>query len=334
MKSQAVFRFFVVFISLFPLFHLHSTAIHAQFKASDTERPTGGTTLGEKQTAYWECGLEVTARSGECKKIVGTVPVPVDWPEQKVKVVKEEISPYAKISHQLHPGGVKQMVVKVPTLLYGEKAVARVRYEVESYIQEAPKNTRGFKKPDLKEMQKDPLMRRYLQDSPQIEVKHKEIIAAAKALNKHADGEDGWKAAEEIYDWVRAEVKYVNGPLKGALAALRDKTGDCEELTSLFVAICRIKGIPARTVWVPEHCYAEFYLVDKNGVGHWFPCQTAGDRAFGEMPFQYIILQKGDSFETEIKKKKVKVRYLAETLTGEGSTGAPAHTFIREKVAE
>ena len=43
-------------------------------------------------------------------------------------------------------------------------------------------------------------------------------------------------------------------------AALRDGTGDCEELSSLFIALCRAHGIPARTVWVPDHCYPEFYL--------------------------------------------------------------------------
>ena len=110
---------------------------------------------------------------------------------------------------------------------------------------------------------------------------------------------------EAVYDWVQAEIKYVNGMEKGALAALKDKTGDCKELSALFVAICRAKGIPARMVRVPDHCYAEFYLADTAGVGHWFPCQPAGDKAFGEMPFQYVILQKGDNFQNVLTAKKV-----------------------------
>ena len=64
--------------------------------------------------------------------------------------------------------------------------------------------------------------------------------------------------------------------MKGALAALRDGTGDCEEITSLFIAICRAADIPARTVWVPGHCYPEFYLVDDKGQGHWFPVPVGG----------------------------------------------------------
>lgn len=315
---------FTAFLTLL----LYTAAANAQFKAADTEKPAGGTTLGEKQTAFWECGMEVTARGGECKKLVGTVPVPVDWPEQKVKLVEENVSPYAKkVDFKTLTGGVKIMVVNIPILPHGEKAEVRLRFEVESYAQQSPEDTAGFTKMDVKEVRRDPALRQYLLESPKIEIKSKEIIAAAKDLG---NSDDGWKAVEEIYDWVRAEVKYVNGPLKGALAALKDKTGDCEELTSLFVAICRIKGIPARTVWVPEHCYAEFYLLDKNGAGHWFPCQTAGDRAFGEMPFQYIILQKGDSFEKVVDKGKV--RYLPQELKASGTK--PACRFIGEKVAE
>lgn len=319
-----------IFTACLALTLLISTAANAQFKTTDTEKPAGGTTLGEKQTAFWECGLEVIARSGECKNLLATVPVPVDWPEQKVKLVEENVSSYAKkVDFKTQTGGVKLMVVTIPLLPHGEKAEARLRYEVDSYAQEAPKDTTGFTKMDVKEVRRDPALRQYLLESPKIEIKSKEIIAAAKNLG---NDDDGWKAAEEIYDWVRAEVKYVNGPLKGALAALKEKTGDCEELTSLFVAICRIKGIPARTVWVPEHCYAEFYLLDKNGVGHWFPCQTAGDRAFGEMPFQYIILQKGDSFDKVVNKSKGKVRYLPQELKASGTK--PFCKFLGEKVAE
>ena len=35
---------------------------------------------------------------------------------------------------------------------------------------------------------------------------------------------------ESIYDYVRDNVKYQDGPLKAHLAALKDGTGDCEEL--------------------------------------------------------------------------------------------------------
>ena len=136
---------------------------------------------------------------------------------------------------------------------------------------------------------------------------------------------------EAIYDWVRDNVEYKNGPLKGALAALRDGNGDCEELTSLFIALCRASDVPARTVWVQGHCYPEFYLVDGKGKGHWFPCQAAGTRAFGEIPEHRPVLQKGDNVRPPYN-RRVPKRYLANHLTGTG--GRPRVTFVRRMVSE
>ncbi len=82
---------------------------------------------------------------------------------------------------------------------------------------------------------------------------------------------------QALYDWVRRQVKYKTGdPLRGAALALKEGVGGHDDMTSLFVAVCRDAGIPARTVWVPEFSYAEFYLVDKKGEGHWFPCSRPG----------------------------------------------------------
>jgi hypothetical protein len=131
---------------------------------------------------------------------------------------------------------------------------------------------------------------------------------------------------------VREKVEYKEGKIKTAVAALQDGHGDCEELTSLFIAACRAADVPARMVWVPDHCYPEFYLVDDAGEGHWFPCQAAGTRAFGSMPELRPILQKGDNFKVPEKKKPQ--RYVAEFLSGKPvkGSGPPKVTFVREFV--
>ena len=96
-----------------------------------------------------------------------------------------------------------------------------------------------------------------------------------------------------------------------------DGFGDCEELTSLFVAMCRVAGIPARSVWVPGHCYPEFYLEDEQGEGHWYPCQAAGTRIFGAMPEARPVLQKGDNFR--IPGSRQPQRYVQETVTAKNA---------------
>jgi hypothetical protein len=94
--------------------------------------------------------------------------------------------------------------------------------------------------------------------------------------------------------------------------------------------MCRINDVPARTVWIPGHCYPEFYLVDADGTGHWFPCQVAGTRAFGNMPEHRPILQKGDNFR--VPEFRERQRYVAEHLTIRDAPGGnkPKVQFIRK----
>ncbi|MCA9266546.1 MAG: transglutaminase domain-containing protein, partial [Planctomycetales bacterium] len=177
-------------------------------------------------------------------------------------------------------------------------------------------------------------VRRYLGPSPYIESRNAKIIKLAKSLvNKELTG---WQQAEANYDYVREHVEYKNGKLKGALAALEDGNGDCEELTSLFIAICRVQGIPARTVWVPDHCYPEFYLVNAENEGQWYPCQAAGAREFGSMTDLRPILQKGDNFR--VPEKQDPQRYVSEHLTGSRkrgvTSGRPKVSFVREVTTE
>jgi len=104
-------------------------------------------------------------------------------------------------------------------------------------------------------------IRPFLEKSPLIETQDPKI----RALAREVVGRQGigLGEVEAIYDWVRDNIEYRNGKLKGAAAALRTANGDCEELTSLFIALLSRQRVPARTVWVPGHCYPEFLLQDK-----------------------------------------------------------------------
>lgn len=295
----------------------------AQFKEADPE----GARLGDVSVQRWQAGMIVTADSGPCRGIVGTAPVPTDWPEQEVTVVAEDISPSVRVSYDTVGGTAKQMKVVIPFIPAGREAKALVTLEVRRRSQLAPENTDIYQLPDKRRM--EPSVRICLGPSPGIESTSPKIKALAKQIGQ--DEEKAWNRVEAIYDWVRENVQYdqayAEAPVRGALAALATKKGDCEDMSSLFIAICRAAGIPARTVWVPGHCYPEFYLVDAEGEGHWFPCQAAGSRAFGEMPDRQLILQKGDNFRPPYNPRERK-RYLAEHLTGAG--GRPKVHFVRE----
>ncbi|GAA4438790.1 transglutaminase domain-containing protein [Bremerella cremea] len=301
------------------------TTLWAQFDNVQPDEAKSATVLGTSKTAKYQVGVKIQAVGGPVGGLVASIPVPADWPEQSVRLADEEISPeIGRVGYRLVEGTVKEMMISIPRLNAGQTAVALITVEVERRSASPPADTSGLKIP-----KRVPLaMRRYLGSSPFIESRHGEIRSQAKEITK--DIESDWEKVEAIYDWVRDNIEYTTTQNTNAVTALRDKKGDFEDVTGVFIALCRASDIPARTVWVPSTSYAEFYLEDENGDGHWYPCRVAGDRAFGEMPDHPIILQKGDNFR--VPDKKEPQRFVNEKLTGKAVRGGgkPKVEFVRE----
>lgn len=287
-----------------------------------------GVRLGEETVSRWRFGVVVKA-TGAVSGIKASMVVPQDWPEQTVKQLEPAKSPkVGAISFRALDEGVKLMIVAIPRLNAGEEASASVDFEVTKRRLETPHETEVYKSP--KGMT---ALAKYLNPSPFIESRDKKIVALGGTLRGEAQ-QSGWRTAEGIFDWVRANVKYEFAEqIKPATAALADGVGDCEELSSLFIALCRVNNIPARAVWVPGHTYPEFYLADEQGRGHWFPCQAAGaDRQFGSMIEDRPILQKGDNYT--IPGERGPQRYVKQTLTAQDAAAPPEVRFILERVKE
>lgn len=284
-----------------------------------------GIGFGDAKTTHWKVGVIVTAARGPVSGVLCTIPEPLEWPEQTVSLVSQDVSPGVRVKHR-DLGGVRQLVVKIPKLPNQKTAKALFTYKITRRSITAPPSTESFVFPK-KVSRAD---KRWLGNSPYITTRDKQIQTLAKERFRSLAEEGVWKQVEGLYDLVREKVEYKEGSIKTAAKALRDGSGDCEELTSLFIAMCRVNRIPARMVWVPDHCYPEFYLQDAAGNGHWLPCQAAGTRAFGEMPEMRPILQKGDNFKVPEKSKPQ--RYVAEFMTGKPvrGSGPPNHTFVRE----
>ncbi len=299
----------------------------AQFKAATEQKSDDkGPRLDRAVTQRLKVGIVIKATAGPCQDIYATSPIPSDWPEQQVNVVQEEISPLV-VDHDDRDthGGTKQMVIDVPSVPAGQSAPCLVTYEITRRTSLPPTATEGYTIP--RKLDRATML--YLGPSPYIETRHAKITALAKELTAHK--EHDWQKVEAIFDYVREHVKFVHGELKGSVRALADKSGDSEDLASLFIAICRAAKIPARTVWVLGHCYPEFYLADDAGVGHWFPCQVAGEREFGGISETRAILQKGDNFK-DPDRPRDKFRYVSEYLKVGGATAKPEVSFVRQVV--
>jgi hypothetical protein len=304
---------------------LSARVADAQFNAADNGK---GPVVGAESTTKLKLGVVIKATGGNIFNAIATVPVPMDWPEQQAKIISEDVSEqiknltYRDISGG---GGLKQMVAEIRQLPAGQEVHALVTYEITRRKLDPPVDTTIYTIPK----RLDRTMQVNLGPSPMIEIKHPKIVAAAKKAV--ADQESVWKQVEAIYNFVRANVQFKEGPLKGAARALNDGEGYTDEMVSLFVAMCRSQKIPARTVFTKGNCYAEFYLDDDEGQGHWFPCMLTGSGAFGSLDEIRPALQKGDNFKNP-EDTKEKLRYVREFFHASGKGKSPKVTFISEPV--
>ena len=257
--------------------------------------------------------------------IVTTV-FPAEWPEQKVEVVEVSVPPAFTHGFRDLPGGNKQLLLQAAFLPARTLIEATIKVRVEKSHTVGPTDTAGFVRP--KRLARD--VKNFTGNSPYIETTSSEVKKIVREIDAKKP-ETEWQRVEMLYDWVRDNIVYTRGDLKTVRQAIKDKTGDCEEMTSTFVALCRAADVPARCVWIPNHCYPEFYLEDAEGNGHWFPCQAAGTRNFGSMPEYLPILQKGDRFK--VPEDKDLLRYLNDFVKSQerypqGAT-KPKVEFIR-----
>lgn len=273
----------------------------------------------------YRCGLILDTRNATCRGIVTTFPIPRPWPEQQVQLVDQSVDPPFAQSWQVREINdlVSQVVIHAAGLPPRTMAEATFTFELTRSQIMGPDATDELKIP----ARAGRPLRQYLISSPYIDPSSARIRAAVREIEATPAASD-WKRVEAIYDWVRDKVEYVEGDIKTADEALKEGKGDCEELTSVFVAICRAMRIPARMVHVLMHCYPEFYLEDAEGQGHWFPCQAAGTRQFGSMEEYRPILQKGDRFKTPEQSLQ---RYVAEYFKAAAVKGGkPKPQFVQE----
>ena len=148
----------------------------AQFKDMS---PAKGAHLGAAVTQKLKVGMIVKAQGGPLQNLLGTALVPIDWPEQTVKIVDEELTPNVPSLHYRVSGvTLKQMLIQVPQIAAGEEARALVTFEVSHAPQTPPADTTIYKIPKKLDRQ----LTMYVGTSPGIETRHPKIIAQAKQI--------------------------------------------------------------------------------------------------------------------------------------------------------
>ena len=227
----------------------------------DETATTSGIEFIAPRKMEMQFGMRFFSNDNFCSNMHATIPFPLNWPEQKVTVLNSEIPQGVLYAFRDLPIGAKQqalarqLVMDIAMLGPNNKLDLVVKVEIEKSFIDPPADPSVFVIP--KKIGNE--LRFFVgKGSPYIDHELGEVRRVAKQIV--ADNPDNaWTHVERLYDWVRDNVEYRKGKIRHMKDTLKDKKGDCEEMTGLFVALCRASNIPARCVWVPEHCYCLLY---------------------------------------------------------------------------
>lgn len=114
------------------------------------------------------------------------------------------------------------------------------------------------------------------------------IRAIATNLFNNTKTNNSFLVALEIFKWLKENIMYQihvkNNNAQPASVTLQYKTGDCDDLSFLYISLCRSIGIPSRFIRgflidennaVP-HAWVEIFVGPNLGINGWIPVECAG----------------------------------------------------------
>jgi len=255
-------------------------------------------------------GIQIQGK-GNARGIFATTAAPIEHPEQQIEDVSIETDGCTAKIRQLSPEA-GQLFIGAQSIAGGQTISAAAHFRIT-----LRKEYQGYRQEQFPMEQEFPkeFRKLYMYDSPGIQTRQRVVKDLAAEIAGQID--HPWNKAKAFHEWVWTNVKAKRGYYTSVIEALRDRVGDCEERAAVFVALCRVSGIPARLVWVPNHNWAEFCLRDDDGKPHWIPSHTSAYSWFGWTGVHELVLQKGDSISVPEKRKPL--RLMADWMQWQGA---------------
>src|SRR4030067_299570 len=75
-------------------------------------------------------GNRGVAAEGAVKNVIATGPIPMGWPEQRVRLISQKISPQCKVSEQILKGQAALIKFQVPQIPKGGWGFVEGLYEI------------------------------------------------------------------------------------------------------------------------------------------------------------------------------------------------------------
>jgi hypothetical protein len=105
---------------------------------------------------------------------------------------------------------------------------------------------------------------------------------------KKSESNNSFYVAKELFKWIKKQTTYTphirEDSIQTASFTLKSKTGDCDDLSFLYISLCRSLGIPARFIkgliiedgQATPHAWAEVFVGGEIGNSGWIPVECAG----------------------------------------------------------
>lgn len=118
------------------------------------------------------------------------------------------------------------------------------------------------------------------------------IITIAETIYRNAETNNTFLLAKTLFSWLKENIRYQshenNEGVQPATVTLQKKVGDCDDLSFLYISLCRVLGIPARfirgylltsydngTAIAIAHAWVEVFVGGVVGHTGWIPVECA-----------------------------------------------------------
>ena len=118
------------------------------------------------------------------------------------------------------------------------------------------------------------------------------IKTIAQNVVDEAETDNSFILAKELFLWLKENTEYKihkrDGSVQPAAVTLQKKTGDCDDLSFLYISLCRAVGIPARFIRgyllseeesegiiATPHAWTEVFVGGSMGNDGWIPVECA-----------------------------------------------------------
>lgn len=121
-----------------------------------------------------------------------------------------------------------------------------------------------------------------------IDPNNSDIQEISSEIYNNASSDNSFIVAKELFKWLKDNTNYkthlISNYVQPTSETLDCKTGDCDDLSFLYISLCRAVGIPSRfirgflvdEVTLIPHAWVEVFVGEELGNDGWIPVECAG----------------------------------------------------------